>query len=90
MLREAHVLRSRGEDVVVGIVETHGRAETEVLLDGLEVVPRRAVSLPGHGPSGIDPDGVLLRKPATVLVDELAHTNARAAATPRDIRTWKS
>src|SRR3954453_23928806 len=73
MLGEARRRLDRGTDVVVGLVETHGRAKTASLLDGLEVVPRRVV--PG-GLDEMDVDAVLARKPAVALVDELAHTNA--------------
>ncbi|WP_233159854.1 DUF4118 domain-containing protein [Pseudonocardia sp. MH-G8] len=75
MLGEAHRRLARGTDVVVGLVETHGRARTTELCDGLEVVARRPV--PGlPGPGELDVDAVLARRPAVVLVDELAHTNA--------------
>jgi two-component system sensor histidine kinase KdpD len=83
MLQEAHVLRNRGEDVVVGIVETHGRAETNALLDGLEVIPLREVPYGGIMLHEFDMDGVLQRKPAVVLVDELAHTNAPGSRHPK-------
>src|SRR5512135_2855302 len=76
MLNEAHVLKNRGEDVVVGIVETHGRAETEALLKGLEIIPRRCVQYQGIFLEEFDLDAILTRRPAVVLVDELAHTNA--------------
>ena len=73
MLGEARRRLERGTDVVVGIVETHGRAKTAELLDGLEVVPRRRG---GPGLDDLDLDAVLTRRPEVVLVDELAHTNA--------------
>jgi len=75
MLNEAHRRLERGTDVVVGLVETHGRARTEALLDGLEVVPRRVVEYRGAQFAELDVDGVLARRPEVVLVDELAHTN---------------
>src|SRR5262249_8687563 len=68
--------RREGIDVVVGVVETHGRAETEALLDGLEVIPRTMVDHRGQTLREMDLDGILARRPALVLVDELAHTNA--------------
>ena len=70
MLNEARVLKKRGEDVVVGIVETHGRIETEELLKGLEVIPRRRVEYQGMVLGELDVDAILTRRPAVVLVDE--------------------
>jgi two-component system sensor histidine kinase KdpD len=70
MLEEAHALRKRGVDVVVGFVETHARAETAALVAGLEVVPRRQIEY-----RGVVLDDLLKRQPAVALVDELAHTN---------------
>lgn len=75
MLQEAHRLKKDGIDVVVGIVETHGRAETAKVLEGLELIPRRAVEYHGINIDEMDIDAVLSRKPQVVLVDELAHTN---------------
>ena len=75
MLLEAHRLKRDGIDVVVGAVETHGRAETEALLAGLEVVPRRKGVYRGIATEEMDLAAVLARKPGVVLVDELAHTN---------------
>jgi two-component system sensor histidine kinase KdpD len=76
MLQEAHRLKSRGVDVVIGFVETHGRPETAALLEGLEPVPRRKVEYRGVILEEMDLDAVLARKPTVALVDELAHTNA--------------
>ncbi|PUA82968.1 ATP-binding protein [Nocardioides currus] len=75
MLDEAHRRVSRGADVVVGIVETHDRPRTAALLEGLEVVPRRVVGHRGAEFGEMDTDAILARRPAVVLVDELAHTN---------------
>jgi two-component system sensor histidine kinase KdpD len=75
MLEEAHALRKRGVDVVVGFVETHGRADTAALLAGLEIVPRKRVEYRGVTVEEMDVDAILARKPAIALVDELAHTN---------------
>jgi len=75
MLEEARSLRQRGVDVIVGLVETHGRPETEALLDGLEVVPRRKEQYRGIVVDDLDVNAVLARKPTVVLVDEIAHTN---------------
>src|SRR6266480_1905289 len=76
MLQEAHGLKRQGVDVVVGVVETHGRAETAALLEGLEQVPRRRVEYRGVVLEEMDLDAVLARRPTVALVDELAHTNA--------------
>ena len=75
MLEEAHALRRRGVDVVIGLVETHGRAETAALVEGLEVVPRRHIEYRGVTLEEMDLDAVLARRPAIAIVDELAHTN---------------
>lgn len=76
MLQEAHRLKEEGIDVVVGLVETHGRSDTAKLVDGLELIPRRRTEYHGVILEEMDVDAVLLRKPQIVLVDELAHTNA--------------
>jgi two-component system sensor histidine kinase KdpD len=76
MLNEARRRRSYGEDVVVGFVETHGRAATAAQIEGLEVLPRRRVEYKGVVLEELDVDAVLTRRPAVCLVDELAHTNA--------------
>jgi two-component system sensor histidine kinase KdpD len=76
MLEEAQSLRKECADVVAAIVETHGRPETEALLEGLEVIPRRRIEHGGVTLEELDLDAVLERHPAIALVDELAHTNA--------------
>jgi two-component system sensor histidine kinase KdpD len=76
MLQEAHRLKKQGVDVVVGVVETHGRAETAALVEGLEQVPRRRIEYRGVVLEEMDLDAVLARRPTVALVDELAHTNA--------------
>src|SRR5512136_948668 len=76
MLEAARQKRAEGVEIVVGLVETHGRKETEALLEGLEVLPRRAVEYRGTRLKEFDLDAALLRKPTVMLVDELAHTNA--------------
>lgn len=76
MLQAAHQRQEQGVDVVVGYVETHGRAETEALLQGLEVIPRQPIDYRGVTLTEMDLDAVLARKPQLALVDELAHTNA--------------
>jgi two-component system sensor histidine kinase KdpD len=75
MLEEAHGLRKRGVDIVIGFVETHGRAETQALIAGVEAVPRRRIEYRGVTIEEMDLDAVLTRKPEIVIVDELAHTN---------------
>ncbi|MCJ2050477.1 sensor histidine kinase [Methylobacterium sp. J-070] len=72
-----------GTDVVVGVVETHGRAETEALLDGFETIPRRPVPYHGATLDEMDLDALLARRPALALVDELAHTNAPGSRHPK-------
>ena len=79
MLSDARVLKQRGVDVVVGLVETHGRKETEDLLRGLEVIPRLYVKYRGIVLKELDTDAVVRRRPQVVLVDELAHTNAEGS-----------
>jgi two-component system sensor histidine kinase KdpD len=75
MLQEGHRLQKEGVDVVVGLVETHGRAETAQLIEGLEVVPKRRVQYRSITIEEMDLDAVLARQPEVALVDELAHTN---------------
>ncbi len=76
MLQEGHRLKRQGVDVVVGIVETHGRADTAAQVGDLEQVPRRKVEYRGVVVEEMDLDAILARKPNVALVDELAHTNA--------------
>lgn len=76
MLDEAQRRRSYGEDVVVGLVETHGRKQTEAMLPGLEVIPRKRIAYRGVTLEEMDVEAILHRRPAVCLVDELAHTNA--------------
>ncbi|HTR80304.1 MAG TPA: sensor histidine kinase KdpD [Bacteroidota bacterium] len=76
MLSAAHDARTKGIDVVIGIVETHKRPETEALLAGLEVVPRKKIDYRGTAIEEMDLDAIIARKPKLVLVDELAHSNA--------------
>src|SRR5262245_18449576 len=75
MLEEAHALQRRGVDVVVGYVETHGRKETEALIEGLEVIPRRGTEYRGVTVEEMDLNAILARKPAIAIVDEIPHTN---------------
>lgn len=83
MLMSGRAQRADGVDVVIGVVETHGRAETEALVEGFEIVPRRTVPYRGHVLDEMDIDAILARKPALVLVDELAHTNAPGSRHPK-------
>ena len=76
MLNEGHRRRDRGADVVIGVVETHGRERTAAQVGDLEVVAQRVVGHRDHELSELDVDAVLARRPDVVLVDELAHTNA--------------
>jgi two-component system sensor histidine kinase KdpD len=83
MLLTAQAQRREGVDVMVGIVEPHGRRETEALLEGLEVIPRLQVDYKGHLLAEMDIDAILKRRPQLVLVDELAHTNAPGCRHPK-------
>ena len=76
MLEEAHALKKRGVDVVLAFIETHGRSETEQLIQGLEVVPRKRIEYKGVTVEEMDLDAVLARRPQVAIVDELAHSNA--------------
>jgi two-component system sensor histidine kinase KdpD len=75
MLEEAHALQKRGVDVVVGFVETHGRKETEALIDGLEVIPRRKIEYRGVEVEEMSLNNILKRNPAVAVIDEVPHTN---------------
>ena len=83
MLQIAQAKRHEGVDVVVAVVETHGRKETEALVAGLEVIPRREIDYRGRPLQEMDLDAVLARRPGLVLVDELAHTNAPGSRHPK-------
>jgi two-component system sensor histidine kinase KdpD len=83
MLQSAHARRKAGSDVVVGVVETHGRAETEALLTGLEVLPRKRIDHKGQQLEEMDLDALIARRPQIALVDELAHTNAPGSRHPK-------
>ena len=83
MLQSAQHRKREGIDVVIGVVESHGRAETQALIDGLEVIPRRIVPYKDHTLDEMDLDAVLARRPRLVLVDELAHTNAPDSRHPK-------
>lgn len=83
MLLQARARRQDGYDIVVGVVETHGRKETEALLEGLETIPRRRIEYKGQWLEEMDLDAIIARKPQIVLVDELAHTNAAGSRHPK-------
>ncbi|MBV8401982.1 MAG: two-component sensor histidine kinase, partial [Acetobacteraceae bacterium] len=83
MLATAQAKRREGVDVVVGAVETHGRPETEALLAGLEVIPRKRIDYKGRTLEEMDLDAILARHPLLALVDELAHTNAPGSRHPK-------
>lgn len=76
MLSDGAVRRDAGVDVAIGVVETHGRQETEAKVSGFEIMPRKRIEYEGHLLSEMDIDAILKRRPGLVLVDELAHTNA--------------
>ncbi len=80
MLMEARRLKEDGVDVAVGVVETHGRKDTEALLGGLELIPRRRIAYRGIDIEEMDVEAILARRPEVVLVDELAHTNVPGSA----------
>ena len=83
MLQTARMKQKDGVDVVVGVVETHGRSETAALLDGLEIIPRRVVSYRNKLIEEMDIDALIARHPQLALVDELAHTNAPGSRHPK-------
>src|SRR5262249_39167561 len=83
MLQAAREQHRAGTDVVVGVVETHGRSETQALLEGLEVIGRRRIEYRGHVLEEMDLDAILARRPTLVVVDELAHTNAPGSRHPK-------
>src|SRR5208282_4642339 len=83
MLLGAKRLKAEGIDVVIGLVETHGRAETAALLEGLEQIPRKKIDYRGRELEEFDIDAALKRKPALIVVDELAHTNAPESRHPK-------
>ncbi len=87
MLEAAGRMAREGVDTIIGYVETHGRGETEGLLEGLEAVPRKKIDHRGIVVEEFDIDAVLKRRPVVVLVDELAHTTPKVPATRNAIRT---
>lgn len=86
MLRQANLQRGEGVDVAIGVVETHGRKETEALVQNLELLPRAELEYKGTRLHEFDLDGALKRHPTLILVDELAHTNAPGS---RHAKRWQ-
>src|SRR5712672_2151188 len=83
MLETARAKLKAGADVVAAVVETHGRKETQALLDGIEVIPKRQIGYKGRALEEMDIDAVIARHPQIALVDELAHTNAPGSRHPK-------
>src|SRR5947207_12982983 len=83
MLQEAHALKARGLDIVVGYVETYGRRDTDAQLGDLEVIPRRMIEYRGVRMEEMDVDAIVSRKAEVCLVDELAHTNVPGSRNPK-------
>src|SRR5665213_4614766 len=83
MLQAAQARKADGTDVVIGVVETHGRKETEALVQGLEVFPRQRIEYKGQWLEEMDLDGLIKRHPNIAIVDELAHTNAPGSRHPK-------
>lgn len=83
MLLSAGARKRDGIDVVIGIVETHGREETQALVEGLEIIPRKRIDYKSRQLEEMDLDAILARAPQLVLVDELAHTNATGSRHPK-------
>src|SRR3989454_984617 len=83
MMQQARARKQDGYDVVIGVVETHGRRETEALLAELEVIPRKRLDYKGQWLEEMDLDAIIARRPQIVLVDELAHTNAPGSRHPK-------
>src|SRR5215467_5989399 len=83
MLAQARQRRLGGLDAVIGVVETHGRVETDLLTKSFEIVPKKRILYKGQVLAEMDIDAVLQRKPQLVLVDELAHTNAPGSRHPK-------
>lgn len=83
MLMSGRARQADGVDVVIGVVETHGRKETEALVEGFEITPRKQIDYRGQRLEEMDLDAILARRPSLVLVDELAHTNASGSRHPK-------
>ena len=90
MLEAVREQKLDGVDAIVGYVETHGRAETDALLTGLEILPPKTVDYRGTALREFDLDAALARRPTLIIVDELATRTRRAPGTPSAGRTWSS
>ena len=86
MLQEAHALLRNGIDIQVGYIETHNRAETQALIDGLPLIRRRKIFYKGKELEEMDLPGILNRHPEVVIVDELAHTNVEGS---KNAKRWQ-
>ena len=86
MLQDAHALLRNGVDVKIGYVETHGRKETEALVEGLPVIPRRRLFYKGKELEEMDLEAILNLRPEIVVVDELAHTNIEGS---KNAKRWQ-
>src|SRR5690242_21327161 len=86
MLEEGHRRLARGTDVVIGLVECHGRKKTEELMAGLPLVPRKTINYRGAAFTEMDLDAVLTRRPQVALLDEMAHTNVPGS---RNAKRWQ-
>src|SRR5471030_2221993 len=83
MLQQARARKKDGYDIVIGVVETHGRNESDLLLDGLDAIPRRRIEYKGQWLEEMDLDALIARRPKIALVDELAHTNVAGSRHPK-------
>lgn len=86
MLKAARIMREQGVDVVIGVVETHGRAETAALVEGLERLPARRLDFRGHTLEEFDLEAALARRPTLILIDELAHSNVEGST---HVKRWQ-
>jgi two-component system sensor histidine kinase KdpD len=86
MLQEAKAARAQGIDVVLGLVETHGRPDTDAVLEGLELFPKRRIEYKGIKLEELDLDGLVERRPEIAVIDELAHENAQGS---RHVKRWQ-
>ena len=87
MLQDAHDWKNRGWDVVIGLIETHGRQETAAQIGDLEVIPKKRIEYEGRVYEELDVDAIIRRNPSIVLIDELAHTNVPGSPVKNAIKT---
>jgi two-component system sensor histidine kinase KdpD len=76
MLEDAHALKKQGRDIIIGVVETHGRAETAAMIGDIEIIPKKKIPYKGVTLEEMDLEAIIKRRPEVVIIDELAHTNA--------------